>query len=293
MKKLKLITLLTSLIINGVALADLNTGLVAHWNFDDCTAKDVSGNGHDGIINGNPQCIPSPMGKSLKLNGLTDYIQGSIGSDTFSANWTIVAKFNRDSYNSAWDAIFSNSLTTTDAVVMTFKGMNSNFLGMNRVGIEDAGPYVNLGSNHFNKWVFAVLSMTNGTLNIQANVNGKIYKNSYKRTAPIKTEDSFLIGKHWNADITTSTLFKGSIDDVIVYNRPLLSSEIAEIYNAGLSVNGTINSLATHTVVCKNETTGQIVNIASNKATVYDCEAKGLKVNTGETASVFIKGIVQ
>jgi hypothetical protein len=51
------------------AHADLNTGLVANYSFDDCTAKDNSGNGHDGTINGNPQCVVGVKGKAFSFDG--------------------------------------------------------------------------------------------------------------------------------------------------------------------------------------------------------------------------------
>lgn len=60
MNKKLLATTIALLLGMGIlqnAHADLNDGLVAHWSFDDCSAKDNSGNGHDGTINGNPQCV--------------------------------------------------------------------------------------------------------------------------------------------------------------------------------------------------------------------------------------------
>ena len=39
---------------NPIALKD---GLIAYWSFDDCTAKDNSGNGRDGVIQNNVSCV--------------------------------------------------------------------------------------------------------------------------------------------------------------------------------------------------------------------------------------------
>ncbi len=87
--------------------------------------------------------------------------------------------------------------------------------------------------------------------------------------------------------------FKGYIDELRVYNRNLTASEVQDLYNAGVPISGTIKSLGSHTVTCKNETTGQVINIISTVATSYNCELKGLKVNPGETASIFIRGTVR
>jgi len=42
-------------------------GLVAYWNFDDGTAKDLSGHGNDGILNGDAQIVESPHPALLAL----------------------------------------------------------------------------------------------------------------------------------------------------------------------------------------------------------------------------------
>ena len=44
-------------------------GLVAYWNFDDGTAKDLSGHGNDGVLNGDAQIVESPHPASLAPQG--------------------------------------------------------------------------------------------------------------------------------------------------------------------------------------------------------------------------------
>jgi hypothetical protein len=48
---------------------------VAHYTFDDCTARDLSGHGYDGVIHGAPTCVSGPRGGALRFNGTTDFIQ--------------------------------------------------------------------------------------------------------------------------------------------------------------------------------------------------------------------------
>ncbi|MDP2902488.1 MAG: LamG-like jellyroll fold domain-containing protein [Methylovulum sp.] len=55
--------------MNGQANAGLNDGLVAYWSFDDCTAKDNSGNGHDGVITDSLPCSTSKNGKAVYFDG--------------------------------------------------------------------------------------------------------------------------------------------------------------------------------------------------------------------------------
>src|SRR3989344_1003499 len=38
--------------LTGYSILDNDPALIGYWNFDDGTAKDVSGNGNDGVVNG-------------------------------------------------------------------------------------------------------------------------------------------------------------------------------------------------------------------------------------------------
>lgn len=69
MLKMRVVGLLGLLAISGMARADLNDGLVAYYSFDDCTARDVSGNGMDGSIKNNVSCTQGIQGS--KAIGLT------------------------------------------------------------------------------------------------------------------------------------------------------------------------------------------------------------------------------
>ncbi len=73
MNKLKLlittIALLLSVGITQNANAAITDGLVAHWSFDDCTGKDVSGNNHDAKLDGQaPQCVTGKNGKAIAFS---------------------------------------------------------------------------------------------------------------------------------------------------------------------------------------------------------------------------------
>ncbi len=48
--------------------------LVAYYSFDDGTAKDLSGNGHDGEIHG-CSVVEGIIGKALKFDGINDYVE--------------------------------------------------------------------------------------------------------------------------------------------------------------------------------------------------------------------------
>jgi len=70
-------------------------GLVAYWSFDNCDANDDSGNGHNGTIYGNPQCVDGEKGKAFRFDGFSDWID--VGPDTYFPAVTVSAFIKLDS----------------------------------------------------------------------------------------------------------------------------------------------------------------------------------------------------
>lgn len=53
-----------------------NAELVGYWSFDAADGvDDLSGNGNDGIIHGNPKVVAGEFGEALEFNGGTDYVE--------------------------------------------------------------------------------------------------------------------------------------------------------------------------------------------------------------------------
>ena len=52
-----------------------NAELVGYWSFDEADGvKDLSGNGHDGDIHGNPMVVEGNTGEALEFNGTNNYV---------------------------------------------------------------------------------------------------------------------------------------------------------------------------------------------------------------------------
>lgn len=77
------------LILVGSASADL----VAHWEFNEgsgSVARDKSGNGHDGTINGTPRWVRGKIGGALEFDG-SNYVDIPSGVTDLSESFTITA----------------------------------------------------------------------------------------------------------------------------------------------------------------------------------------------------------
>ncbi len=66
-----------------VANADITSGLIAHWMFDETsglTAEDTSSNGHDGNLVNGPVWSTGKVDGGLTFDGVNDYVDaGNIG----------------------------------------------------------------------------------------------------------------------------------------------------------------------------------------------------------------------
>ncbi len=100
------LSLCSLLIMTSLSLANVaEDGLVAYWPFDEGNGKkaiDVTGNGHDGEVNGNPKWVDGKFGTGLEFDGEDDtVIVADDAAFAIEKNITFMAWFSpNDSLNS-------------------------------------------------------------------------------------------------------------------------------------------------------------------------------------------------
>ncbi len=62
------------------------SGLVAHYSFDDCAVTDETGMSVDGVISGAPACGCGVEGNALYFDGQSDYLE------FFNKSWSIISQ---------------------------------------------------------------------------------------------------------------------------------------------------------------------------------------------------------
>jgi hypothetical protein len=209
-------------------------GLVAHWSFDDCTATDVSGNGHDGTIFGKPPCVSGVFGKSLQFVGnYADYVSIPDSPNfKFSNSFSISLWLNSNNYGN---------------VMSKGRDINSHFQiagGGNNFSLNYTDNYtdsvsVSDNSYAFNNWNYITIVADN--LNKQL----KYYKNSTLIDKKIITKDfnistdfPLVFGRHFTCAAGGCGYeypFSGIIDEVYVMNYPLSDTEIKALYANGFN----------------------------------------------------------
>jgi len=243
----------------------LSNGLVAYYSFDNCDARDDSGNGNNGKIYGNPECVRGVVGKALRFHGIKS-MGGYLNPDrVFVAN-SDKLRFDRYMSVSYWVRIEGDKVQTGadcsgDAVdgkggIVLAKSGDRNgwyistsengvgigfypWLGGKGAGVSD------LEESSYKNWRFEAFVVDSLTNDIKIFINGKLVaskKGDFDFSLP--NQRDLYIGVSWNAyipGIGGACLdywypLDGIIDEIRIYDRALTEDEIKALYEMGKPV---------------------------------------------------------
>jgi hypothetical protein len=212
----------------GIAQADLKDGLVAHWSFDDCTAKDISGNGHDGSVRGNPQCVDGVFGKAFSFNGSNDFIETATYLGINFKEKTLVAwvKLNDlEQQGGGVVGIQSDPAISDnfDSIVYGEKTKYHWMTGSTYLLRLFESPFV----EQSNQWVLIAITYKDNDYRIYRNAS-LIGNTAAYAAQPFDTNSIFYVGKR-HALLTGP--INAQIDEARLYNRVLSVSEIQQLYS--------------------------------------------------------------
>ena len=197
------------------------TGLVAAYSFDDGTARDVSGHGHDGAVKG-AVAAPGRRGQALSFDGIVDLVEIADRDDLhLASNMTI----------EAW--VYPTTLGTTWRTAVLKSGASG--LSYALYANDDGGrpaAYARLDRGDMaarqpmtlplNAWTHVVATYDKAAAQLALWVNG-VNVGQLSMTGAIDVSNGALfIG----GNTVWGEYFAGSIDGVRLYNRAL---DIVEI----------------------------------------------------------------
>ena len=212
-------------------MSNLNSGLTLNMKLDTLgtngVISDLSGNGHNGTIQGSPKVVNDPtFGPCLDFNGSSDYIllqmASALGFD--NASFTVVAWVNPVGLVDKFDI-------DGDRPVV---GGSSNF----QLLIRGRQPYFGFDNNdsysdsklNDNTWYQMVWRYNKQARTQDIFVQGRNV-NSSSGHRPFTENDIIFIGFWmWSDEPQNSRFFKGKIANVRIYNRPLANVDIAQLY---------------------------------------------------------------
>jgi hypothetical protein len=205
----------------SVANADIESGLIGHWTFDEgqgTTAADSSGNGNDGTLNGGAQWVDGIILGAIEFNGSDAYVGTGQTLLNSMTEFTLACWVSPGNPLDARIGIVGQN----DAVEFGFDGTNL-MIWCASGGSATVGWTLGTYTWHH---VAVVANGTNYTLYIDgqpAGSGGSAVTNYGTSTYPVNIGG----GGVWD---DAGNWFLGQIDDVRIYNRALSTDDMQELY---------------------------------------------------------------
>ncbi len=214
----------------SLSLDVVTKDLVAYWNFDNCDATDDSGNGNNGTIQGNPECVAGIKGKTFEFDGADDHMEVTDSPILDIKNQITVAHWFKITTPQVFTFMISKGLSPGTFVwatrVDTPKSLYFDIRTANH-GTKAAFFY---GSDNLNDGKWHHIAGTFDGLLVKIYLDGCL-----KATQDIGVTDTLATN---NEMLTIGSMgnqhyFDGTIDEVRIYNRVLYEAEIKELYAQG------------------------------------------------------------
>ncbi len=226
-------TLVTSLLFCIISFSaspqiNLDSGLVAYFPFNG-NAIDLTGNGHDGTINGNTTLVLDRFGSQNKAYTFPD--QSSSISLANSVNMNLEAGFTINAwikYKSGGTKViickhvcgYVNGFIfwiDTDGQIKLLLGQNGwSTVGTNQTFIED-------------QWYMVTATYDAGTSTAKVYVDGQMGGSGSVAYSNFSS-NPISIGESYQNNCVAGNM-DGAVDEVKIYNRPLSDAEILDEYN--------------------------------------------------------------
>ena len=219
--------------------ADLETGLVAHYKFDETegtTAQDSSSNGHDGTLVNGPQWTAGKLGSAIEFDGLDDEVNVPYSADLNPEDaFTVTAWARADSQRNGYGAVISSRHEDSNGQRGFIVYASPNNMGLFFIGQGDAGWMVVLGRTiRLDQWVHLAAVYSDG---IQRFYVDGVCVAENDSVLSINPHQDLLIGAGANEREPHEYFFQGAIDEVRIYNSALSEKEVV-----GLVVNDALRA---------------------------------------------------
>jgi len=202
------------------ARIDVNEpGLLGYWNFDNETANDLSANGNDGTLQGNPSFSDGKWegDSALNLDGVDDYVDVGQNINIANQSFSLAAWVKRER-TGVFEWVFSQGQVGDNlGLHVGFRGTNVFTFDFYNNGIDTPVTYTDTG------WHYWVGTYDAGNNQRKVYRDGQIVAediaNHYQGTGPL------IIGRRFLSD----GFLQGQIDEVSIWNRALTQEEIQSI----------------------------------------------------------------
>ena len=209
----------------------LEEGLIAHYTFNDCDAKDITGNGSDGELFGGVTCWCGIEDDGLLLDGLNDYVefQGKVNNYFTTSDFTMSFFIRTDQYSFFRQSLFSKREDCGEEYVLDF------LLDRNKQSIEtivkqsEFKSYRDISPDILDGGWYHVALVREGR-EAHTYINGQLQKSATRCSGVDLSNDAVLSFSNTPCLDGTIRRFKGILDELRIYERALSEKELEAIY---------------------------------------------------------------
>jgi hypothetical protein len=216
-----ILVLVLGLVQASLAAWDPNTdpALIGWWKFDEgsgSVAKDSSGHGNDGTINGNAQWVEGWRGSALNFDGTDDYVGTGKSLLNNAVDYTMCGWVKSRNSTASRIGLFGQN----DLIEMGFNNGNAEIWGA--TGGTTSTPWA---FNNATEWHH--IAVVDSGSSVMIYIDGVLANTGGGGTHGTSTY-FFNIGGGgiWDA---TGNWFNGQIDDVRLYSRALKAAEVKSL----------------------------------------------------------------
>lgn len=233
MKFLKIYLSLIGLLTLNIGFSQtpsITSGLISHYNFDNCDAVDATNTGADGVVLGTPTCDCGVEGMAMEFDGVNDHVVflGLVNNTFTTSNFTISFYFKPYNAVATQDLISKRENCDDDLSMLSIDyilSLNYTNTTLNEDTVDMANLTANLSPNCWQHYALTrrnkeVSVYINGVLKAQT-VSDEVIDLS--NNAVLSIANSPCIG-------TDVARFRGLIDELSVYNRALDIAELQTLY---------------------------------------------------------------
>ena len=225
--------LLTIFIFNSQETNTIEHGLVAHYTFNDCDAKDVTDNGSDGVLYGDPGCHCGVEEDALYFDGIDDYVEftGLVNRYFNTTDFTISFYVKPGKYSIFKQSLLSKRELCEEYNMFDFQ-LDINKKEINTAVYETPTKfYKNISpETPDSDWIHFAL-VRKGTW-AYTYINGQKIRES-RRCSGVDIGNEALLSFSNSPCLATgrTVRFKGGLDELRIYERALTDEEINAVYS--------------------------------------------------------------
>jgi len=214
---------------------------IACWDFNECTgliAGDISGNGHDGNINGAPWA-PGVHGAALEYDGDDDYVSMPGGDWLTQLQGTVAAWIYVDPEVVGCRIISTEAAGWHDGLHMGYNYEDSFDIPIPGSGFV-FGIHSTEGTEHYaevvvpnvskGQWHFVAFVWDGATDELMAFYDGEVYLGNIPHSGIAYTGEPFAIGCWTSLGSGAGSWFQGMVDEVHYYGFSLTVPELCAIW---------------------------------------------------------------